>query len=453
MRTFDLIVIGSGAGLIVAEEGVRRGLRVALFESGPLGGTCLNRGCIPSKLLIRSADVMDAVRRAHVWGIEVRVEGVDWNRVVGRVSSLVDADALEVERRVRQGTTLVRETVRFIGPKLLEAAGEQYSAERIVIAAGSRPSVPDIPGIEPVPYLTSDEALRVAQQPRSLIIVGTGYVAAELAHFYGALGTEVTLLNRGERILAGEDEDISQTFTDVYERRFRVLRNTVARHVERNGEGVSVEVRAEGEDRRLQADALLLATGRVANTEALNLSATGVRLNDKGFVRANEYLETDVPGIWTLGDIAGRFMFRHSANLEGQHVAYNIFHPEQQAPVDYHAMPHAVFGSPQVGGVGLTEAEARQRGRPYVTGRANYIDTGYGLALEDHDGFVKVIADAKSREILGCHIIGSDAAVLVQEVVNAMRLHETVDVITASIYIHPALQEVVADAFRAIEWP
>jgi mycothione reductase len=246
---------------------------------------------------------------------------------------------------------------------------------------------------------------------------------------------------------------VSAAFTKACECRFNVINEASISSVACQDGTIRLQLERHGKKSQVSAEALLLATGRVPNTDGLNALASGVRLDDEGFVCANRYLETDVAGIWTLGDIAGRFMLRHSANLEAEHVAHNVLHPDDQQAVDYQAMPHAVFASPQIGAVGMTENEVKERGRRFVAGRTDYAATAYGESLDEQVGFVKVLADADSREILGCHVIGPDAAVLVQEVANAMRQHQTTEAILRSVYIHPAAQEVVKDAFASIEWP
>ncbi|MEX2159716.1 MAG: mycothione reductase [Dehalococcoidia bacterium] len=457
MQTFDLIVIGSGSGLEVSSDAANRGQSVAVIESGLFGGTCLNRGCIPSKMLIHSADVAETIRRAGLFGIDAELRAIDWKFIIDRAANEVDGDARSIEQGNREhpNITVFKGTGRFVAHKRLEVDGEQLTAETVVIAAGTRPRVPDIDGIDAVTYLTSDEALRLPSQPRRLAIVGGGYIAAELAHFYGALGTEVTIVYRGPRLLRAEDDDIGAKFTEVYQRRFDLRLNTDVSSVRRAHESIAVQLshRDGSGSGTIEADALLLATGRVPNSDELAVERTGVRVDEQGFIEADEYLETNVPGIWTLGDIAGRFQLKHSANLEAAYVGYNIQHPADKAAVDYHAMPHAIFASPQVGAVGLTEGEARARGLPYAVGVYEYANTAYGSSIEDKDGFVKVLVDPESEEILGCHILGTDASTLIQEVANAMRIRATARAITQSIYVHPALPEVVQRAFGAVEYP
>ena len=295
--------------------------------------------------------------------------------------------------------------------------------------------------------MTSDEALRLPTQPRRLIILGGGYIAAELAHFFGTLGTEVTIVQRGPRLLRQEDHDVAERFTEVYQRRFTLLLNTVVRRAQRAGGEIALEVTSDGQDRTLTADALLVALGRVPNTDLLDVASTGVAVDEQGYIKTDEFLETNVPGIWALGDIVGRYLLKHSANLEAAYVANNIFNPDDKVAGDYHAMPHAIFASPQVASVGLTEREAEAQGHPYVSSTYNYSDTAYGSSIEDTDGFVKALAHRESGEILGCHIIGTDAATLIQEVANPMRTRATADAVTQAIYVHPALPEVVQRAF------
>jgi dihydrolipoamide dehydrogenase len=447
------MVIGAGSALEVSSEAADRGLSVALVEHGPFGGTCLNRGCIPSKMLIHSADVMETIQRAELFGIKAKVSAVDWDRIVSRAVDTVSGDAEAVEEGNRQHPkiSVFKETGRFVGDKLLDVGGERITAEHIVIAAGGRPHVPDIDGLADVPFITSDEALRLPAQPRRLIILGGGYIAAELAHFFGALGTHITIVHRGPRLLRLEDDDVAARFTEVYQRRFTLLLNTLVQRVRRDGNEIELEVTSDGQDRTLTADALLLALGRVPNSDLLNVAGTGVAVDERGYVKTDEYLETSVPGIWALGDIGGRYLLKHHANLEADYMVNNIFNPDNKVAADYHAMPHAIFASPQVASVGLTEREAGAQGLPYVSSTYNYSDTAYGSSIEDRDGFVKALAHRESGEILGCHIIGTEASILIQEVVNAMRMRLTTDAITQSIYVHPALPEVVQRAFGSLQ--
>ena len=453
MENFDVLVVGSGSGLEVSSEAAARGLSVAVVEPGPFGGTCHNRGCIPSKMLIHSADVMMTIQRAELFGIKARVESVDWPFIIRRVFDEIDREAREIEEGNRQvpNISVYKERGKFVAPRTLEVDGERIGAETIVIAAGTRPSVPDIPSLDEVPYFTSDDVMRVPEQPRRLVIVGGGYIAAEMAHFFGSLGTEVTIVHRRPILLRDHDERIAQRFTQVYQSKFNLLLNARVSRVWSQGDEIAMEVSMNGDTSTVEADALLLATGRVPNTDLLEVANTDVEVDGRGFVKTDEYLRTSEPSIWALGDIVGRNLLKHSANLEAAYVAHNIFNPDNPVAVNYRAMPSAVFASPQVASVGLTEQAAREQGVPYVAATYGYYDTAYGASIEDRDGFVKVLTHRESGEILGCHIIGTDASVLIQEVVNPMRMRLSADAITQSIYVHPALPEVVQRAFGEVQ--
>lgn len=454
MPNFDLIVIGSGSGLEISSEAAEMGLSVAVVENGPFGGTCLNRGCIPSKMLIHCADVMETIQRSEIFGIKAKVESVDWKAIIRRVYDEIDADAQSIEdgNRESPNISVYKGTGRFVGEKTLEVNGERISAETVLIAAGTRPSIPDIPGLQEVPHITSDEALRLSEQPKRLAIIGGGYIAAEMAHFFGALGTEVTIIHRRPLLLREEDQQVAKKFTEVFQRKFKMLLSAETTRVSQNNAGINLDVSVNGGVEKVTADTLLFATGRIPNTDLLDVQATGVEFDQRGFIETDEYLETGVPGIWALGDIVGEYLLKHSANLEAAYAANNMFNPDDKVPVDYHAMPHAIFSSPQVAWVGVTEEEAKEQELDYTSATYDYFDTAYGSSIDDRDGFVKVLAHPHTREILGCHIIGSEASILIQEAVNAMRARLSVDFLTQSIYVHPALPEVVQRAFGSLQF-
>jgi dihydrolipoamide dehydrogenase len=449
VNEFDLIVIGSGAGLDVASGVAEQGLKVAIVERGPLGGTCLNRGCIPSKLLIHSADVVETIKRAPLFGIKVNGFSVDFQAIINRVSDYVDTDARAIEEGL--GSTdnprLFKEDCKFIGHKTLKVGKETLKAEKILIASGGRPSIPKIDGLEESGFITSDEALRLKTQPKVMTILGGGYIAAELAHFYGSLGTQINIVERNETLLHDEDEDIARSFTSVFKSKHNVLTGFEPVKVSRNNGDFKVTLKSvkSGETRALKSDHLLVAAGRTPNSEGLALEKTGVKIDQKGFIITDQYLETNVEGIFALGDAIGHYLFRHSANLEAQYDFNNIL-SDERIPVDYTAMPHAVFSSPQVAGVGKTEQKLRAENADYIVGKYNYIDTAMGKALEDDTGFVKFLFDKKTRQILGCHIMGSDASTLIHEAIVAMRAGGGAPNITKAVHVHPALSEVVQRA-------
>jgi len=463
MEEFDFLVIGSGSGLDVANVAANQGQSVAVVEKGPLGGTCLNRGCIPSKLLLYHADVLETIERAEEFHIDARVEDIEFADIVREVNEEVEADAESIRRGLRSSSqhSLFEGEGRFVDDHTVEVVdgeddGVRLRAETILIAAGSRPAIPSIDGIDDVEYLTSTDALQLETPPDNLVIVGGGYIAAELGHFFGTFGSDVTIIGRRPNLLPEADDEVAESFTERYAERFTVHTGYTATAVSESDGTVTVEARPYeyGDDGGIvddeasvtvTGDELLIAAGRVSNADTLNLDATAVETDEGGFVETDEYLRTAADGVWALGDIVGEYLLKHNANHEARTVARNIFGSDLEA-VGYSAMPFAVFASPEVAGVGASESDLRAEGRDYATNTYRYEETARGDAMKA-EGFVKVLIDLDG-EILGCHIIGPDASTLVQEVVVAMTAGSgTVQDIRESIHIHPALPEVVQRAF------
>jgi dihydrolipoamide dehydrogenase len=492
LQKFDLIVIGSGSGLDVANAVYQHGFKVAVIEKGRMGGTCLNRGCIPSKLLIHSADVAETIKRAHIFGLKVDGFSIDFQSIVERVNGIIDSESDQIRKSFegKENPKLVAKECKFVGEKTISIAdGDRHNnkeaikitADKILIASGTRPRIPEINGLEESGYITSDEALRLKKQPKVLTIIGGGYIACEIAHFFGALGTKINIIQRREVLIPEEDTEISRKFTEIFSKKYNVCLGYEAEFVssENNDDNNNdinnnykfhvIAKNPSGKSIEFDSDQLLIAAGRIPNSDTLDLEKTGVKTNKKGFITTDRYLETNVKGIFALGDAIGRYLFKHSANHEAQYAYYNIMHPDSMIPVNYYAMPHAIFSSPQVAGVGFTEQELVKEGRKndgnnnnakniteYQKSVYHYIDTGMGRAIEDHDGFVKFLVSKKERKILGCHIIGSQASILIHEVLVAMKAAgvngdgvDTIDNITRTIHIHPALSEVVASAAAA----
>jgi dihydrolipoamide dehydrogenase len=456
IREFDLIVIGSGAGLEVASAAAQSGLNVAIVEKSTMGGTCLNRGCIPSKLLLHSADVIEIIKSASLFGINVEKFSIDFQKIVDRVTSIIDSNSSDIRQSLdhTENPKLFASECKFVGDKILLVGEEKISSNTILIAAGTRPRIPNIKGLTNTNYITSDEALRLHEQPKVLTIIGGGYIAAELGHFFGSLGTKINIIHHGKYLLPKEDEEISKKFTEVFSKKYNLYLDCTPDLVTNKSGKFVVSLKEAGSNkyREIESDKLLVAAGRIPNTDYLDLSKTGVEINDDGYINVDETLATNADGIFALGDIIGRHQFRHSANLEAQYAFYNILNSKKKIQVDYSAMPHAIFSSPQVAGVGYTEQELKSSGRmDYDKSIYRYIDTAMGKALEDTEGFVKFLVSKKDRKILGCHIIGSQASILIHEVLVAMKSGDgTIDNISKTVHVHPALSEVVSRAAIAI---
>ncbi|WP_393086034.1 mycothione reductase [Streptomyces sp. LN704] len=451
MRHYDLVVLGAGSGNMLPNEELAH-LRTAVVEPDRFGGTCLNRGCIPSKMFVVAADAVENARAAARLGVHATVEHVDWKAIRDRVFHRIDplhASALNYRRE--NGIDVYTEEGRFVAPKVVQAGAERITADTFVVAVGSRPVVPDIPGLDTVRYHTSDTIMRIDEVPASMVVIGGGFIAAEFGHVFGAFGSDITVVQRGPRLLMAEDEQVSARFTDLASRRHRVLLDAAVTSVEGREDGVSVTVSCPDGDHVVRAAALLVCVGRRPNTDRLDAAAGGLDLDRHGHIVTDSAYRTSVPGVWALGDTANHFQLKHMANAEVRLVRHNLLHPEDVRALPHKVAPHAVFTSPQIAAIGLTEQEARRRGIDHLVSVRDYGDAAYGWALEDTTSFVKILADPVERTILGAHIIGPQAATLIQQLIQAMELGLTVDQIARDLlYIHPALTEVVEQALLAL---
>ena len=446
-RRYDLVIVGAGSGNMILTEEFRT-WRVAVVESDKFGGTCLNRGCIPSKILVFTADVARTVQHAGEFGVNAEFLGANWpairDRVFGRIDPLHERAA---SYRETHGVDVFRGVASFSSPDTIVVDGTEISADRFILATGSRPAVPSISGLAEVPYLTSDTVMRLGALPKSMLVLGGGYIAAEMSHVFGSLGTRVTIVTRGPQMLSQHDVDVRNKFTEIYAKQFDVRFGTTVRRIEATGTGVRAELAAPSGATLVDAEVVLVATGRVPNSDRINVTAAGLRLDDHGHIRTDETYATGVPGIWAFGDLANHFQLKHMANAEARLVRYNVLHPENPRKLPFTIVPSAVFADPQVASVGATEQSLQARGQPYVSAIRPYSDTAYGWALEDTTSFVKVLADPATRQLLGAHLLGPQAATLIQPLIQAMCFGNTVDqVATGVLYIHPALTEVVEQA-------
>lgn len=449
MQDFDLVIVGSGSGNAIPAE--LDGARIALVERGVFGGTCLNVGCIPSKMFIYAADVAMHVRESERYGVSASIESVDWPAIVQRVFGRIDPIAAGGERYRSEdceNITVFRGSGTFVDHKVLEVDGEQIRGEKFLLAAGARAYIPDVPGLDDVGYHTSDTVMRLPELPGRMAVLGGGYIATELGHVFDAFGTRVSIINRSGGLLRSEDADISQRYTELAAARFDLHLDTAVSAVERNGSGsITVHLLHGGEESTLEVDEILVATGRVPNSDQLGVEATGVQVDPAGRVIVHEDLQTDAEGIYALGDITNRYQLKHVANAEARIAFHNLAHPDDPWRMDYSIIPHAVFGSPQVAAVGLTELEAATAGVPFVTALKEYGSTAYGWAMEDTTSFVKLVAHAQTRRLLGAHIIGPQASTLIQVLIQGMRFGQTVDEMAREqMWVHPALTEVLENA-------
>ena len=458
MQHFDVAVIGSGSGNSLIDERFA-GLQVALIdENEEFGGTCLNRGCIPTKMFVLPADHAVSPDEASRLGVNLRFEGADWpgirDRIFGRIDP-VSASGLAYRKR-SENVTVFRAHASFIDDHILQVGEDRISADQIVIATGSRPRTLGLDVHDDLAdrIHTSDDVMRLDTLPRRLVILGAGFVAAEFAHIFSGLGSEVTVINRSGVVLRDEDEDVRHAFAELLAKRVKLRLNQNVNAVEH---GPSDELQVVTTDRNgveyiYFADAVLVATGRIRNSDSMNLEAAGVEVREYGQIRVDAEQRTSVPHIWSFGDVSSDHLLKHVANKEMRTVQHNLFASASDLiRTDHRYVPHAVFSHPQIAGVGATEQQLREWGTPYVVKTQAYSDVAYGWALEDEHHFVKLLADPRNYRLLGAHIMGPQASTLIQPLIQAMSSGLSVpDMARGQYWIHPALTEVVENALLGL---
>jgi len=453
MRRYDMIVLGSGCGLDIARQGMERGKRVALIEPGPLGGTCLNVGCIPTKMLVAPADAVVEVERARRLGVSMHVDAIDFAAIMRRMRDSRSGSQQHLQHMVGEwsGVKYVRAPGRFVSPGAVEAGGERLEAGMIFIAAGARPLIPPIAGLDKVDYLTNESALELTELPESMVIIGGGYIATEFCHFFAAMGTRVTVLEMMDGLVTSEEPEISAALQRELSSRMTIVTGVKVESVLTEDGGVKVTARkgTRGKARTYRASHVLVAAGRRSNSDVLQVEQAGVEVDEKGFVVVDGHMRTGQEGVYAVGDITGKAMFRHAANVQAAVAAANAL-DGADVEMDYGAVPHAVYSSPQIASVGLTEARAREAGYDVVTTMTAYSSVAKGEALDEGTGFTKVIVERGTERILGFHIVGPYAPMLIQEVVNAMQSGGHLDEIARGIHIHPELTELIPSSFEGV---
>lgn len=450
---FDVVVLGAGSGLTAAYHAGEDGKRVAVVEARPdaLGGTCVNRGCIPTKGLIQVAEVMRTVRTAGQFGITLDQSSVrpDFGAVMRTIRERRAGDAAATRDWVESSFQPFYERARFIDDRVLElASGDRLRGDVVFITSGARPARPPIDGLDAIEPWTNEEVLEATAQPATLIILGGGYIGVELGHFFSSIGTWVTMIDRGD-CLTREDHEIREVFTEHFQSRVTLLRHHQAVRALRDGDASGLVVRdPNGDERQLFADRVLVATGRRPNTDGLGLDTTGVELDGDGWIRVDDHLRTTRAGIYAYGDVIGRAMFKHTSSYEGG-IAYRNAQGADLA-VSYRANPHAVFSDPEIAAVGLREEDCRQRGIAHRVARKPYDSVARGRIAGSPPGLAKLIVEESTDRILGFHVVGPHAAELVHEVVVAMNAGDgTAGALREAIHIHPTLSELVASVFAA----
>ncbi len=443
---YDVAVVGGGsAGYAAARTTARASLSTVLVEGGKeLGGLCILRGCMPTKALLYAADVIRLTRQAAAWGVRAPEVGFDFAAVMARKHALIKEFA---DERVQQLTSgrfkFVRASARFLNPHTLALSnGATLTASHFVISTGSVVAEPPLPQIAPIGYLTSDEALTLTKPLQSLIVLGGGPVGVEFAQFFMRFDTRVTLIQRSEHILRDCDTDAAAALEAVYRREGMALyTGTKLLAARRDGKLKWVTFEQGGKEVGVAAEEILCALGRTPNTAGLELEKAGVKTDGHRIV-TNAQMQTSSPHIYAAGDCAGPHEIVHIAVQQGEIAAHNIAHPDRTRSIDYRLLTHVVFTDPQIGVVGLTEREARARAIPFLSASHPFNDHGKSLIMEAKDGFVKLLADPGSGEILGGCCIGPMGGELIHEIIVAMAGRMSVHELAATPHYHPTLAEI-----------
>jgi len=448
MRQFDVAVVGGGpGGYVAAIKAAQSGKNVCLIEQGKLGGVCLNRGCIPTKSILKSIDVLHTVKHCAEYGIEglhSQQVSIKMGLVQQRKNSIVQKLTGGVGQLLKANkVTVLTGSAAFIDKNTLIVGTEEIGAAHIIIATGSKPFLPPIPQSGSVPLITSDEALEIADVPANVVIVGGGVIGVEFAYIFGSLGSRVTVIELMDRILPMVDEEIT---TEVAKLLKNVGVNIVTGAKVASFDGTSVAYELEGASHIVQGDIILMATGRVPNTEGLNLECLNLKMNGRA-IATDAAMKTSIPGIYAIGDVNGQSMLAHTASMEGIVAVENIL--GKSSTIDYSKIPWCIYLQPEIAAVGLTEKQAREQYEEVKVGRFPLSANGKALVEGETKGIVKVIIEPKYNEILGVHIYGIHATDMIAEVVLAMTLEATAEEIAVTVHPHPTVSEVIPEAFHA----
>ncbi|GGL41350.1 mercuric reductase [Halarchaeum grantii] len=451
---YDLLVLGGGmAGLPVAMKCAYSGMETALVEEDLLGGTCLNRGCIPTKTMLRSAEVANLARRSEEFGIDIdsAIEA-DMEAVLDRKDDIVESIREGAYENVEENENIdfIEGHGVFTSQHEVQVDDQTLSADRVIINTGARPAKPPIDGLDAVDVHDSTDLLELDAVPDSLAVIGGGYVGCEYAQMYSRFGADVTVFQRGDRLLPDEDPEVSEVIESAFEDEgITVQTDAPVTALSETDSGIRVDADGAG---AVTVSDVALATGRTPNTDGLRLEDVDVSLDERGFVETDDSFETTADGIYAIGDVSGPPMFTHSARDDAD-LLYRHLAKDETISTENRTVPWAVFTDPQVGHVGLTEQEARDEGYEVGIGRQDFADQGKPKALGETEGFVKLVTDADTDELLGAHVVGEQGAEIVHELILAIELGATADQIADTMHIHPTLPESINSAAGGVHQP
>ncbi len=453
MKEYDVVVIGAGVGTSIVFKALSEGLKVALVDKGKVGGTCLNVGCVPSKTLLFPADRIREIHETKKLGIHAKVVRIDFASIMERMRNVVKNGKKYMVKEIRNSKNLdfYNEQAHFVDESVLELKKNKIRGQKIFIASGARPSIPSVKGLDDTEYLTNETVLDLGGRPKSLILIGGGYIAVEYGHFFAGVGTKVMIVQRNKKLVPNEEPEISDLLKKELEKHMGIYLNTETLEVrqKRSGYVVHVKDKETGREKELMAEKIMVATGRKSNSDLLKVENAGIETDETNYIKVDDYLQTNKGNIWALGDAIGKQMFTHAGDKEAE-LAWHNATQEKKMKMDFHIAPHAIFTYPQIASVGLTEEQARKEYKILI-GKAKYSDIVKGEAMMEEEGFAKAIVEKGTERILGFHIIGPEASTLIQEVVNAIANKVSIKSIIDSMHIFPALSELIPEALNRLE--
>ncbi len=455
MNKIDVVIIGGGpGGYVAAIKAAHLGLKAVLVEKDKLGGVCLNRGCIPTKALVSTAEVLNHLQRAGEFGIQVKDYSIDFPAIMKRKDLITRRLSSGVEQLMKANQVrVIRGEGQIVEPgtvEVLDVEGQKevIKTKNIIIATGSSVMKLPIPGIDSEGVITSDEALSLSELPSKMIIIGGGVVGIEFAGIFKALGVEVTVVEMLPRILLPIDEEIARRLTQILKRKgIEILTDCKVKEITKNNQNLEVLVSTTDGEKKLETEKVLLAAGRVPELGNIDVQRLGIEL-DKGAIKVDEKMRTNIPGIYAVGDVVGKIMLAHVASREGTVAIENI--SGKEVLMDYKVVPNCVFSMPEVASVGLTEEEARKENDNIKVSKFPFMANGKALGMGETEGMVKIIADADTSELLGFHILGAHASDLIAEGTLALSMEATAFEIVNTIHAHPTLAEANAEAAEGI---
>jgi len=453
MKKYDVIVIGSGAGASIVEHAVEKKLKVAFVDKGPAGGTCLNVGCIPSKMLTAVADRIIEIRESEKFGVKAEIKKINFEKIIKDMRNSFEPIHEEILKTLRNAKNFdfYEGVGEFTEDYILKIGNEKIHGKKIFIASGARPLIPKIKGINKIDYLTNETILELKKIPKSMVIIGGSYIATEYAHFFSAIGTKVIILQRNKKLVPEEEPEVSELLKEEFEKRMKIYLGIEVIEVRKSGDSYVVIGKEKNKKNIIiNTEEILVAAGRESNADLLKVENSGIDVDEKDYIKVNEFFETSKKNIWAFGDAIGKAMFTHASRYEAE-IAWNNAMHEEKTGFDFDKVPHAVFTYPAIASVGLKEEDAKKKYN-IVVGKADYKDIAKGEALREN-GFAKAIINREDGRVLGFHIIGSFAPTLIQEVVNIIENNENINFIMRSMHIHPALSELIQAAFGNLDLP